>query len=315
MATRSKELEPGIRRSKMAEIRRTRTRHVVTFNPNKASPGEEICIDIPKLKPDTCLVPDSLYLQFDFKNANDKSWFLNNLSKLLCERFVVKFAGEVVFDNTGESVLGVYRDLWKTSNERDDMIEFGVAGENLRKLISKDDSGATSGNTSKVSDALMFNVHGTKQRIKLGKIVDDHGFYAPHSMINNLQNIITLPKATDIMVAQSGESVGGYTLENLEIEYKTVENQELASDVVSGYETGRSLSYEHTTLMKTTEWGQSSTTINETVNLPRKSMKAVVLLFRNKTITNSEEYVYPNIESVKVTIEGIPNSVYSQGIP
>ena len=139
MTTRTKELEPGSRRSKMTEIRGTRTRHVVTFNPNKASPGEEIYIDIPKLKADTCLVPDSLHLWFDFKNANAKSWFLNNLSNLLCERFVIKFAGEVVYDNTGESLLGVYKDLWRADSERDDMIDYGIAGENLRKLISKDD--------------------------------------------------------------------------------------------------------------------------------------------------------------------------------
>ena len=156
MTTRTKELEPGFRRSEMAEIRGTRTQHVVTFNPNKASPGEEIYTDIPKLKPDTCLVPDSLNLQFDFKNANTKSWFLNNLSKLLCERFVVKFS-EVVYDNTGESVLDIYGDLRKRSSERDDMVEYGIASENLRKLISKDDSGASSGNTSKVSDALILS--------------------------------------------------------------------------------------------------------------------------------------------------------------
>ena len=313
ITTRSKELEPGFRWSKMAEIKGTRTWHIVTLNPNKGSPGEEIYIDIPKLKTDTCLVPDSLNLQIDFKNANAKSWFLNNLSKLLCERFVVKFAG-VVCDNTGESIIGVYRDLWKTSSERDDMVEHGIAGENLRKLISKDDSGASSGNNSEVSDGLMFTVHGTKQKIKLGKILEDHGQYTHHSMTNNLQ-YITLPKATDIMVSQSGQSVGGYTLENLELEYETVENQDLVNDVISGYVAGRSLSYEHATLMRTTEWDKSSTLVNKTINLPRKSMKAVVLLFRNKTVTDSEEYVYPNIESIKVTIEGISNSVYSQGIP
>ena len=95
------------------------------------------------------------------------------------------------------------------------MIEYGIAGENLRKLISKDDTGAKTGNTSKVSDALMFSVHGTKQRIKLGKILEDHDLYSPHDMINNLQYIITLPKATDIMVAHSGESVGGIHLKTL----------------------------------------------------------------------------------------------------
>ncbi len=34
------------------------------------------------------------------------------------------------------------------------------------------------------------------------------------------------------------------------------------------------------------------------------------MLFRNKTVTNSEEFVFPNIETVKITIEGTP----SQGI-
>ena len=44
-------------------------------------------------------------------------------------------------------------------------------------------------------------------------------------------------------------------------------------------------------------------------------MKAVVLLFRNKTVTDSEQFVYPNITDVKISVEGVPNSIYSQGMP
>ena len=45
-------------------------------------------------------------------------------------------------------------------------------------------------------------------------------------------------------------------------------------------------------------------------------MRAIVCLFSKTTSpTDSEEYLFPNIESVKVTIEGAPNAVYSQGIP
>ena len=229
MNSRTSELKPGFRRSKMTEIKGVRTRHVITFNPNKANPGEVIYIDTPKLKPDVCLVPDSLNLMFDFKNANDKSWFHNNLGKLLTKELTVKMAGEVVFSNTGESIMEVYKDLWKTSKERDNMVEYGIANENLRKLISKDDTGASSGDDDKVSDALMFAVHGTKQRIRLGKILEDHGLYAPYSMINNFQYSITLPSASDIMKAQSGEAVAGYSLENIELEYETIENQDLAN--------------------------------------------------------------------------------------
>ena len=67
----------------MASIKGDRTRHVITANPNKASPGEELKIDIPKLKPDSCLVPGSFHLLFDFKVSNTKTHFKNNLSRLL----------------------------------------------------------------------------------------------------------------------------------------------------------------------------------------------------------------------------------------
>ena len=181
---RTMKLDPDFRRLMKTKIQGTRTRHVITFNPNKANPREEIYIDTPKLKPDVCLVPGSLNLLFDFKSKNTKSWFLNNLSKLLTKELTLKMAGEVVFNNTGKSIMEVYKDLWKTSKERANLIEYGIGSENMRKLICKDDSGATTGDSEKVSDGLIYSVLGSIQRIKLGKILEDHGLYAPYSMIN-----------------------------------------------------------------------------------------------------------------------------------
>ena len=315
MMSRVNILYPGYKKSNMSEIKGNRTRHVVTLNPNKVNPEEDLYIDLPKLTPNLCLLPDSLRLLFNFKNSNSKSWFMNNLSKLLKKRLVVKFAGEIVYDNSGESLLEVYKDLWKPDFIRADMIEYGIGNENMRKLISKDDSAASSGNTQKTSDKLMFDIFGTKQCMKLEKILSEYGLYVPYEMINNFQYVVTLPSSDDIMVAQSGEPKGKYSLENLELEYETIENLDLANEVLINYSTGRSLSYNYVTLMKTTKWDKDETLHNETLNIPRKSMKAVVLLFRNKTVTNSEQYVYPNITNVKVSVEGVPNSIYSQGIP
>lgn len=84
----------------------------------------------------------------------------------MAERLQIKFAGETVYDNKNENLLVVYMDLWKSRIERDQMIEYSVAGENLRKLISKDDSGTTSGSTGKVGDEVMFDTHGTKQKAR-----------------------------------------------------------------------------------------------------------------------------------------------------
>ena len=61
MNMKEAELIPGFR-SHMATVKGNRTRHVVTFNPNKANPGDELYIDIPKMKMDSCLVPGSFHL-------------------------------------------------------------------------------------------------------------------------------------------------------------------------------------------------------------------------------------------------------------
>ena len=42
-------------------------------------------------------------------------------------------------------------------------------------------------------------------------------------------------------------------------------------------------------------------------------MKAFVLLFKNDT-TDNEDFAYPNLKSVKISIEGKPNQVYSRDL-
>ena len=43
-------------------------------------------------------------------------------------------------------------------------------------------------------------------------------------------------------------------------------------------------------------------------------MHGIVLLFKSKTLFESKEFVYRNIDRKKLTIEGVSNEVYSQRI-
>ena len=88
--------------------------------------------------------------------------------------------------------------------------------------------------------------------------------------------------------------------------HETITSPELSAEISSKYSTGRYQSYEHVTLMRTEEWDKPSTIQNMNINLPRKSMRGIVLLFKSKTLSDSEEFVYTNIDRVKLTIEGIP---------
>ena len=66
--------------------------------------------------------------------------------------------------------------------------------------------------------------------------------------------------------------------------------------------------------LKPTNWGKDQTSVVESVNVPRRSMRAIVMLFKHADTVDSEEYIYPNITKVDVTIDGRPNAVYSNGI-
>ena len=44
-------------------------------------------------------------------------------------------------------------------------------------------------------------------------------------------------------------------------------------------------------------------------------MRGILMLFQEKDETDPEKFVNPKITSVKITIEGVPNMVYSQGLP
>ena len=107
---------------------------------------------------------------------------MNNLSKLLAKRLQIKVAGETAYDCSGESLFEVYKDLWLTQGDRKKMIEQGVANENHRKLFSGDDSGVKVGDTSKVADALVQSIYGTKLKKTIDKIIGDHGLYTPFTM-------------------------------------------------------------------------------------------------------------------------------------
>ena len=60
--------------------------------------------------------------------------------------------------------------------------------------------------------------------------------------------------------------------------------------------------------------GKGTTLTNKTIDLPRKSMRAIVMLFRYKDVMDSEEYIFRNIKTGRVSIDGDPNAVYSNGL-
>ena len=220
--------------------------------------------------------------------------------------------GEEIYQNTGEGMLETYKDLWRSEEDRKKRQEFGLANENVRKLISEDDSGDKTTKTDGILDLTVANLFD-RMKIPLGKILCDHGPYAPYKMFD-FEYRITLLKSEKIMKAQSSQEKGNYKLTDLRLEYEVIESEDLVKEVRGKYSMGRSLGYDYTTLLKTLSWKKDSTLEVIDVNIPRKSMKAIVLLFTEADADDSGHFPFPNLTKVNVTVEGNSNELYSEGL-
>ena len=91
-----------------------------------------------------------------------------------------------VYQNTEKSLMEVYKDLWRTEEGRD------KRHVSMTILISKNDSGDKTAKTDGVLDLTIANMFD-RMKIPLGKILCDHGPYAPYGM-SDFEYHITLPK-------------------------------------------------------------------------------------------------------------------------
>jgi len=169
---RNKELEPGYNKTSKSSVKGKRLFNTTSLLKKEATPGDEYYVALPQLAPNQVIIPDTMNLTFTFKNGNTKCHFKNNLGRLLCEQLNVRVGGETVLHNRGCSIFEIYKDLWKSDSKRKSMVEYGIANENVRKILSKDDSAVT---TQAKADDVLLAANQEVLKIKLGQILEGHG--------------------------------------------------------------------------------------------------------------------------------------------
>ena len=201
----------------------------------------------------------------------------------------------------------------KASTDRMDMTLYGIQSENMRKLRS----GAGDADDSVVDDTLLYDVYRKKYAVRLNHpIITAHGATYPSALGSHIEWEIKLAQPTQLIVTSNSNTVN-YRLTNIQMEYETLKDEDLAREIAGYYNGGKSFLYEHMHHFRTIPFKESDSIINENINLPRKSIRGLVILFtknQDQDKINSELFVNPKLTSVSVTIEGIANKVYAQKI-
>ena len=108
---RGVELEPGFKKTTLTQIKGKRSVNVTPLIKTQATPEDIYTVSIPALNANQFIIPDTFALSFKFANSNTKSWFKNNLGRLLVDRLSINVQRVEVYQNTGESLMEVYNDF------------------------------------------------------------------------------------------------------------------------------------------------------------------------------------------------------------
>ena len=118
-----------------------------------------------------------------------------------------------------------------------------------------------------------------------------------------------------ILAEDDGEA--SYSIGSISLEFDVVTQPELARMIRNQY-TGRlAILYDRVLRHRRISKDKSDTLWNINLNVPARSMKGILMLFEAPPSAfdrDTEDFYNPKITKVEVTIEGIPNQLYSQGM-
>ena len=201
-------------------------------------------------------MPSSLALLFDIDLAGGhaNNFLVQNVSRALVDKLVVKYAGTILQDTVGYDIFKIWEDLF-LSQERDNMLLEGIQSEDLCKIRSDAGDKKT---TEVDAENKLETIYKKKYRIRLDhQILTDHGVFYPQALYNNLTFELTLAPATQV-VRGSDVMKLKYKLKNIQVVYEMISSKTLADEAQSAYSTGKEFLYDHVQREKVVTFGKKT---------------------------------------------------------
>ena len=106
----------------LGAMKAERTVKRIAFNPTEANPRETLYVSVPKLAENEVIVAGSLALVFNINlkvtGAHANNYLVQNVSRALVDKFVVKFAATMIQDTDSYDIYKTFEDLFLSLNER-----------------------------------------------------------------------------------------------------------------------------------------------------------------------------------------------------
>ena len=290
-----------------------------TNNPSTIGPDELLTVRFPDLKENQVTIPRTTKLTFDISlsGTDVNGTLVKNLGRNIIRKLVVKLEGNEIISIDDCDIFYSYYDCWKCKTERLNAVFQGIVeadGQTENAIKHRINAGDKSSN---VKDQTIASIFDDKFCIPLDfEILESILPFYQYGLGSRLTYELTISDYSDVIKSTDPDAT--YTISNISLEFDTVTNASLASQIRTEYMKS-SILYDRILRSRIIPINDSDTSFSVDINSPSKSLKGVLLIFtkeRSATKFNrdTEEFVNPKITKVEVTVEGTPNELYAQNM-
>ena len=283
---------------------------VITNNPSTIDQNQQLLVRFPNLSSNDVIVPGICKLAFEIEiDSTDKnSTLYQNIGRTLIKKTTIRISGNEVMSIDDSDIFHCYTDLWKSSTVRRNMAYQGIGKFNmLRHRIGAENA------TTDLEDQAIAEAYGSRFCIPLDfELLETHMPFYQAGLGDRLEYELTFNDYNKVI--KSSDSDAKYKIKNICLEFDMVSDVELSRQIRQQIDGKMVILYDRILRHRKITKNKSDTLWNINLNIPAKSMKGILMLFEDPDRTDSESYFNPNIKKVEMTIEGVPNQLYSQGM-
>ena len=290
--------------------------HIIkTSNPSTIGPDELLTVRFPNLKENQVIIPSTMKLTFNISLAGTDvtRTLVGNLGRNIIRKLVVKLEGNEIISTDDYDILYSFYDCWKCKTERLNTV-FEADGQTENAIKHRINAGDKANNAK---DQTVASIYDNRFCIPLDFEIFESGLpLYQYGQGSRLTYELTFAGYSDVIKTTNPDAT--YTISNISLEFDTIINASLASQIRTEY-LKSSILYDRILRAHIIQLNDSSTSFSVDINSPSKSLKGVLLIFMKersatKFTCDTEEFFNPKISKVEVTVEGVPNELYAQNM-
>ena len=229
----------------------------------------------------------------------------------------MKLEGNEIISTDDYDILYSFYDCCKCKTERLNAVFQGIVeadGQTGNAIKHRINAGDKANNAK---DQIVASIYDNHFCIPLDFEILESGLpLYQYGLGSCLTYELTFADYSDVIKATNPDAT--YTFSNISLEFDTIINASLASQIRMEYMKS-SILYDRILRARIIPLNDSSTSFSVDINSPSKSLKGVLFIFTKersatKFTRNTEEFFNPKITKVEVTVEGVPNELYAQNM-